>query len=452
MLDVHANVEELSTDRVRLTITVSSADIKHAYEHAAADLAQNVKIPGFRKGKVPMPVLVRRVGNERIFSEAVDTHIENWFLRSAARSRLRPISRPSYDYELPTSQDADWTFKAEVEIQSPPKLVDWSELEVGKADAEIPEALVEHELDALRSSVAQLKPVEGRGVHADDTLVLDLLSEQGEASRDYVVELGSGGLDEIEQALIGMQAGESKKIPFMPAGGKGTEVEVTVKEIKEKELPPVDDELARSASEFETLAELRASIEANLLAQITDEIEAAFREASVDALVEASRFEAAGPLVDARARELLTGLARSLERRGMTIDLYLRLTGQDGTALTENLLAEARRSVARELVLEAAADQLAIEISDAEIEEFLRTQTGTPEEDVAGLISAVWEQGRQEELREDLRMSAALDRIAAEVKPIPLEQAEARKQIWTPEQEKPATTAKLWTPGSKETS
>ena len=113
-----------------------------------------------------------------------------------------------------------------------PLIADWSELEVGKVEAEIPEGFVEHELDVLRSSVANLKPVEGRPVHADDTLVLDLESEQGESSHDYVVELGAGNLAaEIEQALIGAQIGESKTVPFTLADGKTAEVTVTVKEI-----------------------------------------------------------------------------------------------------------------------------------------------------------------------------------------------------------------------------
>ena len=155
-------------------------------------------------------------------------------------------------------------------------------------------------------------------------------------------------------------------------------------------------------------------------------------------------------LIEVRARGLLAELARSLERRGMNLDLYLELTGQDAAQLGEMLRAEARQSVARELVLEAAADKLKLEIPDSEVEEFVRTQAGSSGEDADELVAAIWRQGSQEELREDMRLSAALDRIVAEVKPIPLAQAEARKQIWTPEKEKPESTAKLWTPGSKE--
>jgi trigger factor len=152
MRDVEMNVVELAQDRVRLTVEVPSADIKHAVEHAGTDLAERTKVPGFRAGKVPMPVLVRKLGKERIYTEAIETHIGGWLRAAVASKRLRPVSEPKFDYELPASTDADWSFSAEFNLQPQPELADWSKLEVGRAEAEIPEGLVEHELDVLRSS------------------------------------------------------------------------------------------------------------------------------------------------------------------------------------------------------------------------------------------------------------------------------------------------------------
>jgi trigger factor len=452
MRDVETNVVELAQDRVRLTVEVPSADIKHAVEHAGTDLAERTKVPGFRAGKVPMPVLVRKLGKERIYTEAIDTHIGGWLRVAVASKRLRPVSEPKFDYELPASTDADWSFSAEFDLQSLPELADWSKLEAGRAEAEIPDGLIEHELDALRSSVAQLVPVEGRPVHVGDTLLVDFVSGPDEESRDQVIELGAGKLTpELEQGLIGAEAGESREILFSLTDGSSSTVTVTVKEIMEKELPPLDDELARAASEFETMDELRSDIERRLQDQVDAERDIAFREASVDALVDASNAEVHPVLVEERARLLLANLVRSLERRGMNLDLYLQLTGQEAGQLVEQVRVEARRSIARELVLEVAADKLKIELSDNEIEELVREQSGAAGEDADELVAEIWRQGRQEELREDMRMSAALDRICEEVKPIPLAQAEAREQIWTPGKEKPASTTKLWTPGSEET-
>ncbi len=437
---------------MRLTVEVPSADIKHAVEHAGSDLAERTKVPGFRAGKVPMPVLVRRLGKERIYTEAVETHVGSWLRAAVTSRRLRPVSEAQFAYELPASTDSGWSFSAEFDLQPLPKLADWRKLEVGKGEAEIPEGLVEHELDVLRSSVAQLVPVEGRSAHEGDTLLVDFVSEPGDESRDQVIELGAGKLTpELEQGLIGMEAGETREIPFALTDGSSSTVEVTVKEIMEKELPPLDDELARAASEFETFQELRSDVEARLLAQVEAERDIAFREAAVDALVDASNAEVHPVLVEERARALLANLVRSLERRGMNLDLYLQLTGQEAGQLVEEVRVEARRSIARELVLEAGADKMKIEIPDNEIEELVRAQAGATGEDADELVAQIWAQGRQEELREDMRMSAALDRICEEVKPIPLAQAEAREQIWTPGKEKPASATKLWTPGSEET-
>jgi trigger factor len=286
-------------------------------------------------------------------------------------------------------------------------------------------------------------------VGPDDTVVVDLVSPSGETRRDYVVELGRGAVvDEIEQGVVGMGAGETKEIEFELQGDEKQSVTLTVKEIKEKKLPEIDDELARSASEFETLAELRGDIESRLLEQISEEVEAQFRSDAIDALVTASKVNAGGPLVESRTRELLRGLAQQVESRGIPLETYLAMTGQTPEALIGRLEEEARRSVARELVLEAAADQLGIAVSDEDVEALVREQAELLDEDADETLQRLRESGRFETLREDMRLRNALDRVVAEVKRIPKELAEVREAIWTPEKEKQQTETKLWTPGS----
>jgi len=446
---METQVEELPENRVRLTVQVPSHDVHHAVEHAASDLAASVKIPGFRKGKVPRQVLLQRVGKERLMTEAVESHIGGWFWNAAARTRVRPVEQPEYDFELPASEDEDWEFRATVSVQAKPELPDWTTLEVGADEPEVPEELVARELEALQSTVAELVPVEGRPVAEDDTVVVDLVSAAGESRRDYVVELGRAAVvEEIEQGVVGLNAGETKEIEFEVADGTTQSVSITVKEIKEKVLPPLDDELARSASEFETLAELRAEIESRLLAQLSEETEAQFRADVADALVAASRVDPSGPLVEARTRELLRGLARQVEARGIPLETYLTMTGQSPDDLLARLHAEAARSVARELVLEAAADKLELTVPDEEVEALVREQAEALGEDAEPTLLQLRESGRFESLREDLRMRDALERVASKVKRIPKELAVAREAIWTPDKEKAPSDTKLWTPGS----
>jgi trigger factor len=303
---------------------------------------------------------------------------------------------------------------------------------------------VQAELEAVQRTVGELVPVEGRPAAQGDTVVVDLLAEDGSAQRDYVVELGSERLvDEIEGAVRGLQPGEQREVAYELADGGRRTATVVLKEVKERVLPPLDDDLAKSASEFDTLAELRTEIESRLRGQVEDEFEQLFRAAAVDELIKASNVRPSGPLVELRTRELLSALSRSLEARGLDAGTYLQLTGQTAEQLTERLFAEAAYSVAREQILEAVADKLGLEVTDDEIREQLR-EGGESDEDIEKFVA----DGGADRVREDLRLRKALDRVAAEVKPIAPELHEARESIWTPGQEQPAEPAKLWTPGS----
>ena len=440
-------VEELPDNKVRLTVDVPSADVHHAVEHAASDLASSVKIPGFRKGKVPVPVLRSHIGKDRLFSEAIESHISGWFWNAAARERIRPVEQPELDYELPDSEENDWRFTATVSVLPKPELADWTKVQVPYAEPEVPDDLVDHELNVLRSTVAELAPAEGRPAAPGDTVVVDLVTEDG-GERDYVVELGSGRLiPELEEQLTGMSAGETKEIELEQAGeAEPIKVHAVVKEIKEKVLPELDDELARSASEFDSLDELRADIEQRIREQIEAEVNEAFRRAALDRLVEASNVQVSGPLVDARTRTLLGELDAVLQRSGGSLEAYLQMSGDSAEELIRRLRDQAAASVAGELVLEAAADQLGIQVSDEEVDQAFRDRFEEPDK----IIEQARAAGAYESERESMRLSRALDRIAAEVERIAPEQAAAREAIWTPDKEKPTTETKLWTPGSKE--
>ena len=438
-------VEELPDNRVRLTVDVPSVDVHHAVEHAASDLAESVKIPGFRKGKVPMPVLVSRIGKERIYTEAIESHIAGWYGNAVARTRIRPAEQPELDYDLPASDDQDWRFTATVSVLPKPAVADWKQLQVPYSEPEVPEDYVEHELNVLRSTIAELSPVEDRPAQQGDTVVIDLVAGDG-GQRDYVVELGTGRLlPELEEQLVGMSAGETKDVQLDRPGEDGAApVQVTMKEIKEKVLPPLDDELARSASEFDTVDELRADVEQRLREQLEAEADEAFRRATLDRLVEASNVQVSGPLVDARTRSLLRELDTVMRRSGGSLDAYLQLSGESAETLVARLREQAAASVAGELLLEAAADELGIAVDDEEVDAAFRDRF----EDADTIIEQAHEAGAYDSEREAMRLARALDRIAAEVERIPPEQAEAREAIWTPDKEKPKTDTKLWTPGS----
>lgn len=441
-----AQVEELADNKVRLTVDVPRADVHHAVEHAASDLAESVKIPGFRKGKVPMPVLVSRIGKERLYTEAIESHIAGWYGNAVARARIRPAEQPELDYELPESDDKDWRFTATVSVLAKPDVADWTKLQVPYAEPEVPEDYVDHELNVLRSTIAELSPVEDRPAQQGDTVVVDLITADG-GQRDYVVELGTGRLlPELEEELVGMSVGETRELELERPGEDSAPVQVAMKEIKEKVLPPLDDDLARSASEFDTLQELRGDVEQRLREQLDAEADEAFRRATLDRLVEASNVNVSGPLVDARTRTLLRELDTVMRRSGGSLDAYLQLSGESADALVARLQEQAAASIAGELLLEAAADKLDIAVGDDEVDAAFHERF----EEADRVIEQAKEAGAYESEREAMRLARALDRIASEVERIAPEQAAAREAIWTPEKEKPKGETKLWTPGTKE--
>src|SRR4051795_1068876 len=384
---MQAQVEELGDSKVRLTVEVPGADVKHAVDHAASDLADTVKIPGFREGKVPLTVLKQRIGKDRLYAEAVESHIGGWFWNAAAQTRIHPVAQPEFGYDLPDGNGGDWRFTATVAVQPKPELPDWSTLEVPAAEPDIPAELLEQALQEVQATAADLAPVDGRSAQPGDVLVLDLVMP-GDARRDYGVELGGGRLaPELEHALVGVSAGETASVEIPVSERETSTVEAKIKEIHEKVLPPLDDDLARKVSEFDSLEELRSDLESDLREQLAAELEGQFRSAAVDTLVRAAGVNAEGPLVEVRTRELLNGLARSVERRGLSLEQYLSLSGRTPQQLVDSLNAEAALSVAREVVLEAVADKAEITVADDEVDAVIREQVEELDDDFDATVA-----------------------------------------------------------------
>jgi trigger factor len=444
---VKTTVEELPESRVRIDVEVPKADLDHAFEHAASDLAASLRVPGFRQGKAPLKVVVARVGREAVWQEALKSHLDSWFWTAAEDSGIRPVATPEVEFDGLPEDDAPFKFSATVAVLPKPEVPDWTQLEVPAAEAEVPADLIDSELERIRETAATLVPVDGRPVKDGDTVVIDITGEGMPPQRDYVVEVGDDRLiPELDQALVGMAAGESKTVELDREESKQT-VELAVKEVKEPVLPELDDELAKAASEFETLSELRTEIETRLREQLEEELSVALREAAIDALVDASTVRTVEPLVERRTAELWSGIARSLERRGISAEAYLTMTGQSADELVGRLRAEAERSLARELVLDAVATKLDIQVADDEVDELIREQAEDEPDEAKRLLQ---ESGGYEKLRADLRLKKALDEVVSGVKRIPVELARAREKLWTPEKEKGSKGMNIWTPSSEE--
>ncbi|MFL6040649.1 MAG: trigger factor [Gaiellales bacterium] len=461
-------LHELPENRVRLQVEVPVEDVDHAFDHALSDLAGSVRIPGFRKGKAPKGLIKQRVGEDALREEALDTHLSSWYQRAVAVAGIDPVDRPKIDFDEAPAEGVIFSFSAEVEVKPKPEVSSYKGLEGVRPPVEVPEEAVAGELERLQLSVAELSPVD-RGAQEGDFLVIDFVGSidgeefEGGKGNDYGVELGAGRLlPDMERGIVGMKAGEQRDVtvvfpPDYPAeqlAGKRASFAVTVKDVKERTLPELDDEFAKSVSEFDTLAELRADVEERFREAMQQESDQIYRSSVLDDLARQLTTEPPEPMVRSRMAEMTRSLIDGLASRGLTAEQYLQLTGQSSEQLVEAIRPQARDAVSKDMALEAVADAEGIEVSDEAIESWIREQAAAAEEDADTAVERLMgDPATLTALRIDLRLQKALDVAVDNAKEITPEQADARAKLWTPEKESEAAGAKpstIWTPGSPE--
>ncbi len=321
----------------------------------------------------------------------------------------------------------------------------------------------------MRESLASLETVDRPAGNGDFAVIdfdgrIDGEAFHGGEARGFPFELGSGQLiPGFDEQLVGASAGDEVEVsatfpedyPAETLAGKAAVFAVTVKEVKEKRLPDVDDDLALEAGGYDTLAELREDIEGRLREANEAAIEREFREAAVDAVAERASFDVPHELVHAKAHEMWGMTARRLASQGVDPARYLELTNKTEEELVTEAEPDAERSLRRESVLAAVVEAEGIEVTDDELLDALRqasVQPGKPEPSEKALrrsLKKAKDRGADEALREDIAMRKAVDLIVEHAKAIPVGQAKAREDLWTPEKEaKGEAPRKLWTPGS----
>ncbi|HET7428316.1 MAG TPA: trigger factor [Gaiellales bacterium] len=461
-------LEELEANRVRLTVEVPAHDVDHAFEHALSDLSQSVRLPGFRKGKAPKGLVMQRIGRDAVIEEALEHHLSGWYRRAVAVSGIDPVDRPTIDWQDEPVEGEVFSFQAEVEVKPKPEVREYKGMSGVRPPVEVPREAVDQELERLQMTVAELNPVE-RGAQDGDFLVIDFAGSidgepfEGGSGTDYGIELGSGRLiNDLEQGLEGMKTGDEKDVPVtFPAdypaehlAGQAASFHVVMKDVKERILPDLDDEFAKSVSEFDTLKELEDDITGRFREALQEESDRVFRSTVLDDLAKQLSTPLPEALVRGRMADMTRSMIESLASRGMEMSDYLRLTGQTAEQVVEALRPQAEDAVRKDLVLEAVADAENIEITDEMVETFIREQATQGGEDPDELVTRLMgDPATLTALRIDLRLQKALDIVVDNAKEISPEQAEAREKLWTPEKESEGAAAKpttIWTPGSAE--
>jgi trigger factor len=460
--DVKTSVTELPESRVRVDAEVPADEVERRVQQAARQLGRQLRIPGFRKGKVPPPVVIRRLGREAVLDEALRSALGSWYVDAIDRAGIFPVGEPQLDVGDLPGEGEPLAFSIEIGVRPEAKLGDYRGLEVGRREPQVDEAAVQEELDGLRERVATLETAE-RPAATGDHVVIDYLGKidgepfEGGEGRDQLLELGSGRLiPGFEEQLVGASAGDERVVEVTfpeeypgGMGGKDATFEVTVTEVKTKRLPELGDEFAAESAGFDTLQELRDDIGKRLQENDQRAIEREFQEAALDAAVAEAEIELPDQLVHARAHELLEQTLTALGRQGISKDAYLRIAGKDEETLAHEAEPEAGSALRREAVLAAIIEAEKIAPTDEEVLEELRPaaeQNGTTAEK---LVEQLRSGGRLERLREDVANRQAIELLVREAKPISIEQAQARNKLWTPgADDTEKRPGQIWTPGS----
>jgi trigger factor len=460
---VKTTVTELPESRVRVDAEVAPEEIERTVQRTAAAMGRDLRMPGFRKGKIPPPVVIQRVGREAVVDEAVRGQIGRWYLDAIDAAGIHPVGDPQLDIGDLPAQGQPLAFSIEIGVRPAATLGEYKGVEVPKREPGSDEEAVQAELDQLRERSARLDTVD-EPAGATDFVVMDFAGSidgelfAGGEGRDQLIELGSGRLvPGFEEQLVGAKAGDERtvKVTFPDDYGaeelKGREAEfaVTVNEVKRKVLPELDDEFASDAAGFDTLDELREDIAAKLREADETKVEAEFREAVLDAVVANATVEVPAALVDARARELFDRMIHSLGHQGISREAYLQMAGRDEDDILAEAKPDAEQALKREAVIAAVIAAEAIEPADGDLLDALQASAAregtTPEK----LRERLEKAGRIDELKEDLAQRQAIDFLAEHARTLTPDQARARDKLWTPDKGEPEGTGKqLWTPGS----
>jgi trigger factor len=447
----------------------------------AQQLGRELKLPGFRRGKVPAPLVIQRIGRAVVLEEAVRDTLSSWYSDAIETAGIVPVGDPQVDLgELPQQGDA-LEFSIEIGVLPRAELGEYRGLEVGRREPEASEGQIEQEIEQMRERLARLQTAE-RPAAQGDFVVVDYVGSLAEADpsgdgqrwapfeggegRDQLVELGGGNLiPGFEEALLGASAGETRTVALtFPAdyaskelAGREASFEVTVREVKLKELPALDDDFAIDAG-FDDVQELREDIRGRLIEADERLLEGEFRQAALDTAVAQAQIALTPELVKARAQEMWERMLHSLGHRGISREAYLQVLGREEAEILAEMEPEAELALRREAVITAVVAAEGISPTDEELLEALAPTAEREGVEPVKLLGDLRAAGRLEELREDLAAREAIEEIASAATPIPVAQAKAREQLWTPEKAAAQATgapsaaappARLWTPSDQ---
>ena len=422
-------VEKLEKNMAKLTVEVSAEDFKAAIKKAFTKNKNRFAIPGFRKGKAPQAMIEKMYGEGVFYEDAADEAINASYAEAMKESGLDIVSRPEVTIEK-IGKDEPFVYSALVAVKPEVTLGQYKGVEVEKADASVSAEDVEAELKKVQEQNARLLTVEDRGVEDGDQTVIDFegfvdgKGFEGGKAEDYPLTIGSHSfIDTFEEQLIGKKIGEECEVNVTfpteyhaaDLAGKPATFKVTVKEIKVKELPELNDEFASEVSEFDTLDEYKKDVEKKLAEKKEIEANSKNEDAVVAKVVENATMEIPDKMIDAQAENMVQDMARRMQSQGLSLDMYLKYTGMTVEQMKEQARPDAEKRIRTRLVLEAVAKAENIQISDEKVDEEVAKMAEAYKMEVEKLKSYMSESDVKQ-MKEDLAVQQAVDLLVAEAK------------------------------------
>ena len=422
-------VEKLEKNMAKLSVEVPAEQFEKALTTAFNKNKSRFNIPGFRKGKAPQAMVEKMYGVEVLYEDAINEALDATYGDAVTESELDVVSRPEIDV-VQVEKGKELIYTATVAVKPEVTLGEYKGIEVEKASAEVSDEDIEAELKKVQEQNSRLITVEDRAVEDGDQTVVDFegfvdgTPFEGGKGEDYPLTIGSHSfIDTFEEQLIGKNIGEECEVNVTfpeeyhakELAGKPAVFKVTVKEIKRKELPELNDEFAGEVSEFETLEEYKNDVKAKL--SLTKQKEAATENENhvVDKVVENATMDIPEPMIESQVNNMVNDYARRMQSQGLSLEQYMQFTGMTIDTLKEQMKPQAVKRIQTRLVLEAIVKAENITVSDEAVEKEIADMAESYKMEVAQIKEYMGENGI-EQMKEDLAVQEAVDFLVAEAK------------------------------------
>lgn len=415
-------VEKLEKNMVKLTIESSVEEFEAAIEKAYLKNRGKLNVQGFRKGKAPRSIIEKMYGAGIFFEDAANLIIPDAYEKAAEESGLDIVSRPEIDV-VQIEKGKPFIFTAEIAVKPEVTLGTYKGIEVEKTATQVTEEEINAELDKVRNQNSRTITVEDRPVKDGDMTVIDFegfvdgVPFEGGKGENYSLTIGSHSfIDTFEEQLIGKNIGEEVEVnvtfpePYQAAdlAGKPALFKVTVKEIKEKELPALDDDFAQDVSEFDTLEEYKADLKKTLLENKEKDAKRVKEDTLVDKIIENATMEIPDAMIDTQARQIVDEFAQRMQMQGLTMEQYMQYTGMNVNQLLEQTKPQAVKRIQSRLVLETIVKEENITISDEDFDKELTDMAANYQMEVDKLKELIGEK-EKEQIRMDMAVQKAVD-------------------------------------------